>query len=318
MTLPELSFVVPVLNEAPSLRALYDALVKVLGGRAFELFFVDDGSRDGSWDEISRLAAEDSRVHGLRLRRNFGKAAALAAGFSRCRAPVCFTLDADLQDDPAEIPRFLSKLSEGFDVVSGWKKVRHDPMHKVLFSRLFNAIVSFLSGVKLHDHNCGFKAYRREALGDLHLYGELHRFIPVLLGAKGFQITEIAVSHNPRRHGQSKYGSSRLFKGFFDILSVMFVAGFAQRPLHFMGAYGLIAMLGGAGGLTYLAIVWLMGEGPIGTRPLLFYSIAGLILGFQIISMGLVAELITAYHLRQTDTYQIWQTTKNQERLQTA
>lgn len=316
--LPEISLVVPVYDEVHNIEPLYRAIHAVLDGRRYELILVDDGSRDGSWEEIARVAEEDSHVQGIRLRRNFGKAAALSAGFAHCRAPVCMTLDADLQDDPAELPRLLAKLNEGYDVVSGWKRVRHDPWHKVFFSRIFNAIVSLLTGVRLHDHNCGLKAYRREALGDLHLYGDLHRFIPVLLEAKGFRITEIPIQHHPRMHGRSKYGSSRLFKGFFDLLSVLFISGFAQRPLHFLGAFGLLCLVAGGGGLVYLAGLWFMGVRPIGNRPVLFYSMAGLILGFQIISMGLVAELITAYHLRQTDTYQILQTTKDKERVKSA
>ena len=206
-----------------------------------EFIFVDDGSRDGSWAVLTELAERDPRVGAIRFRRNFGKAAALTAGFQAARGDLVFTLDGDLQDDPAEIPRFLAELEQGYDVISGWKKTRHDPWHKVYPSRVFNWMVSRLTGCRLHDHNCGFKLYRREVLREVGIYGELHRFIPVLAHARGFRVGEVVVRHRRRRHGASKYGFSRLLKGFLDLLTVRFLTRFSQRPLHVLGGIGLVA-----------------------------------------------------------------------------
>ena len=211
-----LSIVIPVYNEAESLAELHREIGEVAAANGYELdvIFVDDGSRDDSWKIIRRLAAEDSRVRGIRFRRNFGKAAALTAGFAAARGELVMTLDADLQDDPHEIPRFLAAMQNNLDVVSGWKQVRHDPWHKVLPSRVFNGMVSWLTGVQLHDHNCGMKCYRREVFGEVRLYGELHRFVPVLAAARGFRVGEIVIKHRARKFGQSKYGvrgSSRAF-----------------------------------------------------------------------------------------------------------
>ena len=255
--------------------------------------------------------ARDPRVHAIRFRRNFGKAAALTAGFqARRKANVIFTLDGDLQDDPAEIPRLLARLEEGYDVVSGWKKTRHDPWHKVYPSRVFNWMVSRLTGCHLHDHNCGFKLYRSEVVREVGIYGELHRFMPVLAHARGFRVAEIEVNHRPRRHGSSKYGFSRFLKGFLDLLTVRFLTRFRQRPLHVLGGTGL-ALLGlGVLGLLYLAVLWILGNRPIGNRPMLFYSIALLIVGVQLLSLGILAELVTAYNIRREDTYSIAETTQ--------
>jgi dolichol-phosphate mannosyltransferase len=247
-----LSFVVPVYNERESLPALLgeiDAAVKPLN-RPAEVWFVDDGSKDGSWDVIRQLAAADPRVKGVKFRRNFGKAAALQAGFQRAAGEVVMTLDADLQDDPAEIPRFLDAVAGGTDVVSGWKKVRHDPWHKVFPSRVFNGMVSWLTGVKLHDHNCGFKAYRAAVVEEVSLYGELHRFVPVLAAARGFSVGEIAIHHRKRKFGKSKFGARRFLKGFFDLVHVAARCSFGIRPLHLFGHVALFA-----GGLGLLALI---------------------------------------------------------------
>ncbi len=213
------SAVIPVYNEAESLRQLHQELDEVAraGGYELEIIFVDDGSNDDSWSTIEQLAAEDQRVRGVRLRRNFGKAAALTAGFAEVQGTIVFTLDADLQDDPREIPNLLAKLGDELDVVSGWKKVRHDPLEKVIPSRVFNGLVSWLTGVKLHDHNCGFKCYRAEVVREVAIYGELHRFVPVLAAARGFKIGELPVQHRARQHGKSKYGMRRYLKGFLDL-----------------------------------------------------------------------------------------------------
>jgi glycosyltransferase involved in cell wall biosynthesis len=304
-----ISVVIPVYNERESLDALHAEL-----GRAFaalgpaEFLFIDDGSRDGSWPVVEGLAARDGRVRGIRFRRNFGKAAALTAGFLAARGKFVFTMDADLQDDPAEVPKFLDRLAEGFDVVSGWKRVRHDPWHKVGPSRVFNAMVSALTGCRLHDHNCGFKAYRREVLDEVGIYGELHRFVPVLAHAKGFRVGEVEVRHRARKFGKSKYGLTRMVKGFLDILTVRFLTRFGQRPLHVMGALGLVLLALGSLGLAYLAVEWLRGAGPIHDRPLLAYSATILGVGVQLVSLGILAELVTSYNIRARDTYSIAET----------
>jgi dolichol-phosphate mannosyltransferase len=246
------SLVVPVYNERESLAALLTEIGTAVTplNRPFEIWFVDDGSKDGSWDVIRQLASTDPRVKGVKFRRNFGKAAALQAGFRRTAGETVLTLDADLQDDPAEIPRFLEAVTAGTDVVSGWKKVRHDPWHKVFPSRVFNGMVSWLTGVKLHDHNCGFKAYRSAVVKEVSLYGELHRFVPVLAAARGFTVGEIAIHHRKRKFGRSKFGARRFLKGFFDLIHVAARCSFGNRPLHLFGHVALFA-----GGLGFLALI---------------------------------------------------------------
>jgi glycosyltransferase involved in cell wall biosynthesis len=317
-----ISVVIPVYNEQESLTTLHSELDAVCAGLAqgpVEFIFVDDGSRDGSWAVLTALAERDSRLSAVRFRRNFGKAAALTAAFRAARGELVFTLDGDLQDDPAEIPQFLLKLEQGYDVVSGWKKTRYDPWHKVFPSRVFNWMVSRLSGCRLHDHNCGFKLYRSEVLREVGIYGELHRFIPVLAHARGFRIGEIAVGHRPRRHGASKYGFSRFFKGFLDLLTVRFLTRFSQRPFHLLGAFGLVLFAMGSLGMLSLAVLWLDPENrPIGSRPLLFYSIALLLVGLQLFTLGILAELVTAYNIRAQDTYSIAETTPTRASAATA
>lgn len=304
-----ISVVIPVYNESESLEALHAELDRAFEGRGpVEFLFIDDGSRDGSWAVTRELASRDPRVRGIRFRRNFGKAAALTAGFQSARGEIIFTMDADLQDDPAEVPRFLAKLDEGFDVVSGWKRTRHDPWHKVGPSRVFNWTVSALTGCQLHDHNCGFKVYRRIVLDEVGIYGELHRFVPVLAHARGFRVGEIEVHHRSRQFGRSKYGFSRLVKGFLDLMTVRFLTGFGQRPLHVLGAIGLLLLVIGGLGLVYLAIEWVLDHGPIGTRPLLIYSATLMGFGTQLVCLGILAELITSYNLRPTDTYSVAET----------
>lgn len=240
-----LSFVISVKDEEATIAELYHRIAEEIEAvHPFEVIFIDDGSIDNSWKVISQLSAsQPGHVRGIRFRRNCGKAAALTAGFRAARGEVLFTLDADLQDDPAEIPKFLEKLDEGYDLVSGWKKVRNDPWHKVLPSRIFNRMLSRLGGVCLHDHNCGFKCYRAETIRGLTLHGELHRVIPSLVAMKGYRSTEIEVRHHPRVHGHSKYGIERFLRGFFDIFTIWFMRKFGERPAHFAGIMGL-AMLG--------------------------------------------------------------------------
>ncbi|MGI8979767.1 MAG: glycosyltransferase family 2 protein [Pirellulaceae bacterium] len=309
-----LSAVIPVFNEEESLPALHAELVEVAvaGGYDLEIIFIDDGSKDGSWQAIERLAKDDSRVKGIRFRRNFGKAAALSAGFEEARGEFVFTLDADLQDDPQEIPRFLEAMNQnGLDVVSGWKKVRLDPWHKVGPSRVFNWLVGVLTGVRLHDHNCGFKCYRREVLGEVRIYGDLHRFVPVLAAARGWQVGEIVVNHRPRKFGRSKYGVGRIIRGFLDLLTVYFLTGFNQRPQHLLGTLGIASFTLGLIGLIYLAGYWVVDKliMDLGTdlhdRPILMYALAALLLGAQFISMGFLAELLTSYLGRDVKTYSV-------------
>ncbi|WZP01031.1 glycosyltransferase family 2 protein [Isosphaeraceae bacterium EP7] len=303
--------VVPLKDEAESLATLHAELDRVVADAELgpaEFLFIDDGSRDKSWEVIKTLVALDPRVRAIRFRRNFGKAAALTAGFQAVRGEVVFTLDGDLQDDPAEIPRFLAKLDGGLDVVSGWKRRRHDPWHKVYPSRVFNWLVSTLTGCHLHDHNCGFKAYRRQALLEVGIYGELHRFVPVLAHARGFRVGEIEVNHRSRRFGSSKYGVTRFIKGLLDLLTVRFLTVFAQRPLHVIGGAGLASLTIGGLGLSYLALLWLIGQGPIGVRPLLIYSAVLVGLGTQLLSVGILAELVTSYNIRAEHTYSIAET----------
>ena len=315
-----LSIIIPVLNEQPSLVELHRQIVNTCSEQAIdiEIIFVDDGSTDGSWRVIKELSERDEHVSGIRLRRNFGKAAALTAGMRAARGELILTMDADLQDDPAEIPQLLEKLEQGYDVVNGWKQRRLDPWHKVYPSRVFNWLVGRLTGLKLHDHNCGLKLFKAEVAREIRIYGELHRFIPVLASARGFRVTELPVRHRPRKHGRSKYGMRRFLRGFLDLLTVKFLTGFGQRPQHALGAFGLCVFGLGVLGLGYLAAVWLLmrlppliGLGelipvePIGNRPLLAYSVAAALLGAQAISLGLLAELIVSYTGRDLDTYSI-------------
>ncbi len=254
----------------------------------------------------------DPRSQGIRFRRNFGKADALSAGFDAAVGEIVFTLDADLQDDPREIPRFLAKLDDGFDVVSGWKKKRFDPWHKVIPSRMFNWLVGALTGVKLHDHNCGFKCYRRGVFDEIHLYGEMHRFVPVLANSRGFRAGEIVVKHRPREFGVSKYGAERIPKALLDLLTVSFLTGYGQRPLHLLGKLGVTAFFCGAFGLTILTAGWIISRAFAGLEPvhlheraIFFYSLAALLLGAQFMTAGFLAELLLAHHNREQRNYSI-------------
>lgn len=317
---PELiSCVVPLFDEAESLRELHTEIDAVSreANLNVEVIFADDGSRDGSWSVIQELAAKDPRVKGVRFRRNFGKAAALSAGIELAGGAIIVTMDADLQDDPREIPRFLAELDKGLDVISGWKQKRHDPIHKTFPSKIFNWMVGKTTGVRLHDHNCGFKCYRRGVFDEVQLYGELHRFVPVLAAAKGWKVGEIVVNHRPRTHGHSKYGVRRFVKGFLDLMTVYFLTGFAQRPLHLLGTFGLVFFLIGVVGLTYLAIYWFFRNilgftslDPLYQRPAVIYSMGALLLGAQLVSIGFLAELFTAYARRDVKPYSVAERTK--------
>ena len=278
---------------------------------------MDDGSTDGSWTVIAELAQNTTGVHGIRFRRNFGKAAALSAGFRRGRGDR----HPDARRRPAGRsegdPAFLAALGKGLDVVSGWKRIRHDPWHKVWPSRVFNVLVSCVTGVWLHDHNCGMKCYRAEVFREVRLYGELHRFIPVLAAARGFRSAKSRSSIGRAASASSKYGVRRFVKGFLDLLTVKFLTGFGQRPQHLLGSIGLISFVAGSLGLRYLAVTWVMNWWspsaflPLHQRPLLIYAVAALLLGAQMMSIGFLAELITAYQGRDEDSYSIAERTRN-------
>ncbi len=297
-----LSIIVPLFNEQQSLRELHAELDAVASehGYEFEIIFVDDGSQDDSWAVVQQLAVDDTRVFGVRLRRNFGKAAAISAGTVVASHAFVVTIDADLQDDAREIPRLLAEMDNGFDVVSGWKKDRQDPWTRRVASRIFNGLVNTLTKVKLHDHNCGFKLYRREVFDEVDLYGGFHRFVPVLAAARGFRIGETEVNHRPRKYGKSRYGSGRIIKGLLDLMTVCFLTGYSQRPQHLLGAAGLFSFLIGVGGLLFMAIYWVLRMNfypdwtPLHQRPVVIYSVAALLLGTQLLTMGFLAELIVA------------------------
>ena len=289
-----ISVVVPIHNEERSVELLYGELAAALDGMGaeWEAVFVDDGSTDGSFAALTRLHAAHPNVRVVRLRRNFGKAAALTSGFAQAHGEVIVTIDGDLQDDPAEIPRLLAKLDEGFDLVSGWKAQRRDPWTRRAPSKVFNWVVGRVSGVRLHDMNCGFKAYRAEVARGLRLHGELHRFVPVLAHQRGYRVAELPVNHRPREHGRSRYGIERYLRGFFDLLTVSFVGRYRHRPLHLFGGLGLALGLLGFAILVYLTVVKALGHA-IGQRPLLTLGVLLVVVGMQFLSLGLISELIT-------------------------
>ena len=298
-----ISVVVPVHNEESSVALLLDELGSAFEGmravdgidRPWEAVFVDDGSTDGTFSALTRLHDAADNVRIVRLRRNFGKAAALQAGFEEAAGDVIVTIDGDLQDDPAEIPRLLAKLDEGFDLVSGWKTKRRDPLSRRIPSRIFNSVSGRMSGLRLHDLNCGLKAYRVEVLHGLRIYGELHRFIPVLAHYRGFRVAEVPVNHRPREHGRSRYGMERYVRGFLDLLTVTFMGRYRHRPLHLFGGLGLALSLLGGIVLGYLTVLKLAGEA-IGHRPLLTLGVLLVVVGIQLLSLGLLSELITSHH----------------------
>jgi dolichol-phosphate mannosyltransferase len=296
---PSISVLIPVFNEEQTLGELAGQITSVLDGlgKSFEILFVDDGSTDQSWPVIRELSRGEARIKGLRMRRNFGKATALALASSKATGEIIITMDADLQDDPREIPHFLRKLEEGYDLVSGWKENRRDPVSKTLPSRFFNKITRMLTGIPLRDFNCGFKAARAEVYRNIALYGELHRYIPVLAHNQGYKIGEVAVLHHPRKAGQSKYGFERYARGFLDLLTVLLITRYGRRPGHLFGGIGIILGLAGSLALLYLGGLWVFGDAPIGNRPLLFLGILLVILSVQLLSLGLLAELI----LNRTD-----------------
>ncbi|MBK6759475.1 MAG: glycosyltransferase family 2 protein [Ignavibacteria bacterium] len=294
------SVVVPLLNEAESLpelaKQLESVLERVARGR-YEVLFIDDGSTDDSFGVIQDLHTRNNRFKAIRFRTNHGKSAALAIGFAESKGDIVITMDADLQDDPAEIPALISKLDEGFDLVSGWKRKRHDPWHKTIPSKLFNSVTSRMSGIKLHDFNCGLKAYRRDVVNSVQVYGEMHRYIPALAHWEGFRVTEIPVQHRARQFGSSKFGMSRFLKGYLDLLTVMFTTRYIKRPLHFFGAVGSLFAIVGLITDLYLVVEWFLGHTSLSNRPLALFGVAMIIVGVQLISIGLIGELIVKNNL---------------------
>jgi glycosyltransferase involved in cell wall biosynthesis len=296
-----ISVVVPMHDEERSVALLYEELQAALDplDGPWEAVFVDDGSLDGTFCALTRLHARADNVRVVRLRRNFGKSAALAAGFHQAGGETIVTIDGDLQDDPAEIPRLLAKLDEGFDLVSGWKTKRRDPWRRRLPSRLFNWVTGRVSGLPLHDMNCGLKAYRAEVLRGLRIYGELHRFLPVLAHYRGYRVAELPVNHRPRAHGRSRYGMERYVRGFLDLLTVTFMGRYRHRPLHLFGGLGLLLGLAGFIVLAYLTVLKATGEA-IGHRPLLTLGVLLVVVGLQFFSLGLISELLTSQHEERT------------------
>lgn len=287
-----ISFVIPVYNEEESLKLLYEKIMQnIPSGCDAEIVFVNDGSTDRSVEVIKEMNAKDERVHLISFRKNFGKAMALESGFRNVHGEIVITMDADLQDDPVEIPNFIAKIDEGYDLVSGWKENRKDPLEKRLPSKLFNKVTSKMSGVKLHDFNCGFKAYRKEVVDAIDVYGELHRYIPVLAYRKGFRIAEISVHHNKRQFGKSKYGFERYLRGLFDSLTVAFLGKYYDRPMHLFGKAGLLCGMSGAIICFYLLVLKLMGNS-IGGRPLLVLGVLLIVLGVQMFSTGFIGDII--------------------------
>lgn len=297
------SVVVPLLNEEESLQELSKQLESVLERIAhgrYEVIFIDDGSTDSSFAVIQKINAANPRFKAIRFRTNHGKSAALAVGFAEATGDFVITMDADLQDDPSEIPGMIAKLEEGYDLVSGWKRKRYDPWHKTFPSKLFNAVTSSMSGLKLHDFNCGLKAYRADVVKTVQVYGEMHRYIPALAHWEGFRVTEVPVQHRARQFGVSKFGISRFLKGYLDLLTVMFTTRYVKRPLHFFGALGSLFALIGFGTDLYLAVDKWVGGTPLSQRPYsLLFGIAMIIVGVQLISIGLIGELIVKNNLSE-------------------
>jgi len=296
-----LSLVIPVYNEVESLEELYKKIKKVFDREniSYEIIFVDDGSRDGSPDVEEKIASQDKKVRVVQLNRNYGKAAALTVGFEVARGKYIATMDADLQDEPGEIPEMLRMLQEGYDLVSGWKRKRRDPLTKVLPSRIFNAVTSLFTGVRIHDFNCGLKVYRAEIAKALNIYGGLYRYIPAIVHLMGYRVGEKEVVHHPRKYGRSKYGGRRLYHGFWDLITLLFLSKYMRRPLHFFGFPGILCFVVGLGILLYLTIGWFKGEW-IGNRPMFFLGILLIIVGLQFVSIGLLGEMIAHDQKRQS------------------
>ncbi len=297
---PDISVVVPLLDEDQSLEELAERISKALSGRSFEVIFVDDGSEDGSWETIRQLRSQYSWVRGVRLQTNYGKSTALQVGFEAVEGRYVVTLDADLQDDPDEIPGLVDMLKEGYDLVSGWKKKRNDPITKTIPSRFFNRVTRWVTGIKLHDFNCGLKAYRREVVDHIYLYGELHRYVPLLAEWEGYdKIGEKVVKHHPRKYGNTKFGVSRFMKGFLDLVTLMFVHNYMTRPMHFFGTLGVLSILVGGFINAYLSYRKIFHDEPLANRPMLFLGILLVVVGVQFFSIGFLGDMINKGQIRE-------------------
>jgi glycosyltransferase involved in cell wall biosynthesis len=305
------SIIVPAYNEAESLPELADGVRSACeeAGLSFQVWMIDDGSRDDTWAAVQRLHDDDPRVAGLRFRRNYGKSAALSVGFERAQGRYVATIDADLQDDPREIPRLLDTLEEGYDLVSGWKRDRKDPLSKTIPSRFFNWVTRFFSGLPLHDFNCGLKVYRREVVKSVSVYGELHRYIPLLAKWEGYdRVTEQEVQHHPRKYGTTKFGTERFIQGFLDLITVVFLTRYAVRPMHFFGSLGTVAFVLGFGINLWLTVDKLVFGNYIGDRPLLLLGLLLILFGAQMFTTGLLGEMIIQPRMEDTSTYEVAET----------
>ncbi|MBU4352553.1 MAG: glycosyltransferase family 2 protein [Nanoarchaeota archaeon] len=302
----EISILTPMYNEEMNVNPFYEKVTKVLKelNKSYEIVFVDDGSRDSTLKKLKELHSNDPNVKVVSLRKNFGKAAALAAGFEQVKGDIVITMDGDLQDEPGEIPKFLDKMKEGYDLVTGWKTNKHKGSLKRLPSLIFNKLSSKMTKVYIHDFNCPFKAYKNEVIKDINLYGEMHRYIPVLAHWKGYKIAEIKVLNYPRKAGKSKFGSTRLLKGFFDLVTVKYLSSFRSRPLHLFGTLGVLFSSIGVISSIYLFVQWLMGIG-IGKRPLLMFAVLMVMIGIQFISIGLLGEMIANNEEKKTKSYSV-------------
>jgi len=310
-TPPFLSVIVPLYNEEESLPELLGNIKNALKElrKPYEVIFIDDGSTDGSFGVLKTLHRENKSVKVVRFRRNFGKSAALSVGFAEARGTFVATMDADLQDDPAEIPGLIEAMGDSYDLVSGWKRKRFDPVSKTIPSRFFNFVTAKMTGIPLHDFNCGLKAYRREVVKEINVYGELHRYIPALAHWAGYRVGEKVVQHHPRKYGHTKFGLSRFFKGFLDLLTVLFNTRYVKRPLHLFGVWGIISFLIGGIIDVYLSIEWLRGETALSNRPLFMVGFFLVIIGVQFISIGLLGEMITRQEHSER-TYSVRETLK--------
>ncbi len=299
----KISILVPLFNEEESLSKLARAIVESLSkiSSNYELYFVDDGSTDNSLNVIKELSKTNNRIKYISFRKNYGKSAALNIGFKNVSGDVVITMDADLQDDPAEIPNLIKELEKGFDLVSGWKKHRYDPFIKKYSSKFFNYVTKIMTGIKIHDFNCGLKAYRKDVVKDIDIHGELHRYIPVLADWKGYKVTEIPVKHHPRRYGKTKFGVSRFFKGFLDLVTVIFTTRYIRRPLHFFGLLGLISFLAGFLIDGYLSILWFLHRVNLSNRPVLYLGTLLIIVGVQFFSLGLIGEMLVHSDTTEND-----------------
>ncbi len=306
---PYLSVVVPLYNEEESLRELTERIVGTMKsvGKPYEIIFVDDGSTDRSFEVLKEIRKGNPHVKAIRFRRNFGKSAALAVGFKEACGEYVITMDADLQDDPNEIPGLVKAMGDSFDLVSGWKQVRHDPISKTLPSKFFNYVTGKMTGIPIHDFNCGLKAYRNIVVKSVNVHGELHRFIPVLAHWAGFRVTEKVVQHHPRKYGKTKFGLSRFFNGFLDLLTVLFTTRYLRRPLHLFGVWGLISFIIGGIIDLYLIVERILGLTALSDRPLFLVGFLLIIIGIQFVSIGLLGEMITRQE-RDEESYSIRET----------